>query len=351
MDSPVLLNQAPPGASTAPMAPPGRLPLEAMDPRLTSIQPGGGVVIRLEQAWGRLRRWYLKAFRPRFVAAMRESRRGDFNGCPHEVLDPRDLKFYWNQGGYFWPPEDDPFQWRGRLPFVRVGLAELIVMGGVPLVAAAVLLLVVWSVSLSTGVAATLIVLAALSALFSGLIAWFFRNPRREIPTGAGVVVSPADGTIVGIEEVANDEFVGRAVCIGIFLSVFNVHINRMPVAARVIGLRYRPGKMLNALRPESARENEQLAVRIESQTLPYRRMIVRQITGALARRIVCWLKPGDMLAAGEQFGMIKLGSRTELVLPWEPGLEISITKGQKVAAGSTIVARYRGSPAAAATS
>jgi phosphatidylserine decarboxylase len=133
-------------------------------------------------------------------------------------------------------------------------------------------------------------------------------------------------------------------VLIGIFLSVFNVHINRVPVAARVIGLSYRKGKFLNALRPESARENEQLAVRIEENQAPYRRMIVRQITGAIARRIVCWVKPGDELAAGEQFGMIKLGSRTELVLPREEGLQILVRLGDKVQAGSRPLARYNSS-------
>ncbi|MGV2340050.1 MAG UNVERIFIED_CONTAM: phosphatidylserine decarboxylase [Planctomycetaceae bacterium] len=113
------------------------------------------------------------------------------------------------------------------------------------------------------------------------------------------------------------------------------------PIAGRVIGLRYRPGKYLNALRPESARENEQLAVYIEESGRPHRGMIVRQITGAIARRIVCWLKPADTLSAGEQFGMIKLGSRTELVIPAETGLEIQVRPGDKVKAGTTVLARY----------
>jgi phosphatidylserine decarboxylase len=131
-------------------------------------------------------------------------------------------------------------------------------------------------------------------------------------------------------------------VLIGIFLSIFNVHINRAPLPGRVIGVRYRKGKFLNALRPESARENEQLAVRMQTTQAPYRRFIVRQITGAIARRIVCWLKPGDELATGEQFGMIKLGSRTELVLPREAALELKIKLGDTVQAGSTILAVYR---------
>jgi phosphatidylserine decarboxylase len=313
-----------------------------MDLQIRCIQPGGGVVIRLEQAWGRLRRRYLKALRPRYRARMLATRRGDFNPCPHEVLDPRDLKFYRNQGGYFWEPGDDPFTWRDRLPFARVGLAELIVLGGGPLVTAVVLF---WLASLipSTGVRVVVCLLALGLAVMAGLVAWFFRNPRREIPIGAGLVVSPADGKVVSVEEIPADEFSGGpAIRIGIFLSIFNVHINRSPIRSRVIGLRYRPGKMLNALRPESARENERLEVRIEGDDAPYRRMTVCQITGQFARRIVCWVKPGDVLDGGAQFGMIKLGSRTELVLPCETGLEITVKVGEKVLAGSTIVARYR---------
>jgi phosphatidylserine decarboxylase len=318
-----------------------RLELEPMDPQIKNIQPGDGVVIRLELAWGRLRRRYLKALRPHYVARMRQTRCGDFNPCPHEVLDPRDLKFYQNQGGYFWEPQDDPFLWRDHLPFARVGLAELIVIGG-GMLAGAILLLLIATWVASTGARVVIGLLAAACAVICGLVVWFFRNPRRQIPTTSGAVVSPADGKIVTIEEVTDEFSGGRAICVGIFLSIFNVHINRSPIRARVIGLRYKRGKMLNALRPESARENEQLAVRIEAEAAPYRRMIVRQITGQFARRIVCWLKPGDVLDAGEQFGMIKLGSRTELVLPCETGLEIAVKVGEKVLAGSTIVARYR---------
>jgi phosphatidylserine decarboxylase len=343
MNSDILLQKPYP---QAPVTPPAagslpRLPLEPMDPQLTNIQPGGGVVIQLELAWGRLRRWYLKTFRPAYVARMRNIRRGDFNGCPHEVLDPRDLKFYRNQGGYDWDTAQDPFAWRDRLPFARVGLAELLLMGGGALVAAILFFIAAHRFDSTVAKSMCAVVGVALTVI-GGLIVWFFRNPVRVIPTEPGVVVAPADGKIVAIDELPHDEFVGgRAVRIGIFLSIFNVHINRMPVAARVIGLTYRKGKMLNALRPESARENEQLAVRIESQDLPHRRMIVRQITGQIARRIVCWSRPGDIVAVGEQFGMIKLGSRTELVLPWETGLMIQVKMGAKVSAGSTILARY----------
>jgi phosphatidylserine decarboxylase len=322
-----------------PSVPPGRLPLEPMDPQIRSIQPGGGVCMSLELAWGHVRRWYLKTFRKGYVSRMAALRQGENNACPFDALDPRDVKFYRNQQGYHWAPADDPFTWRDRLPFARVGLTELWLISGTFFLLAALFAWGTWDLG------EYLRWLTAVPLFLGGSIVWFFRNPHRTVPRDAGVVVSPADGTIVQIDEIAHDEFIGGpAVLIGIFLSVFNVHINRVPVAARVIGLSYRKGKFLNALRPESARENEQLAVRIEENQAPYRRMIVRQITGAIARRIVCWVKPGDELAAGEQFGMIKLGSRTELVLPREEGLQILVRLGDKVQAGSRPLARYNSS-------
>ena len=311
-----------------------------MDSRLKDIQPGGGVVIHLEQAWGGVRRRWLKTFRRGYVARMAASRKGDFNPCPHEVLDPRDLKFYRNQGGWYWDLKDDPFAWRDRLPFARVGLAELFLMCGSTTAAT---LGLAWWANQSTGALKVIAILLAVTcAVICGLIAWFFRNPRRISPPDPGLVVSPADGKIVEIEEIAFDDYIGGpAKKIGIFLSIFNVHINRAPVAGRVVGLRYRPGKYLNALRPESAQENEQLAIMLEENQAPFRGMIVRQITGAIARRIVCWLKPGDELGRGEQFGMIKLGSRTELVLPVEEGLEIRVRPGDNVKAGTSVLAAY----------
>jgi phosphatidylserine decarboxylase len=320
------------------------LPLDSMDPQLTCIQPGGGVICRIELAWGHWRRFWLKTFRPGYVHRMAAIRKGDCNGCPHEVIDPRDLKFFRNQKGYHWEPVDDPFQWRGKLPFARVGLAELIVFTLLtfgPAIGLAVWL--TWadgSIDEPTRILGWLAVAAL--AVFGLLVVWFFRSPPRRIPTEAGLVVAPADGKVVAIDEIEHDEFLGGpAVQIGIFLSIFNVHVNRSPVAGRVIGLRYRRGKYLNALRPESARENEQLAVRVQETVAPYRRYVVRQITGAIARRIVCWLKPGDELARGEEFGMIKLGSRTELVLPREDGLKVRANLGDKVKAGLTVLAEY----------
>lgn len=328
-------------SSTSPVGTP-LAHVEPMDPQITSIQPGGGVVMQIELAWGVLRRAYLKMFRKGYIKRMAQLRQGDYNPAPHEVLDPRDLKFHRNLGGWHWKPEHDPFTWRDRLPFARSGLAELLVFSlmtfGVALVLIAWLIqeephgwrgIVLWTFTDS------LLVIGA-------LIVWFFRNPRRKIPTEPGLVVSPADGKVVLIEEIPHDEFLGGpAVQIGIFLSIFNVHINRAPMASRVVGLGYHRGKFLNALRPESARENEKMVIRLQQTEVPHRRMIVRQITGAIARRIVCWLRPGEKLTCGEQVGMIKLGSRTELVIPKEAGLVITAQLGQSVKAGSSVLARY----------
>ena len=174
------------------------------------------------------------------------------------------------------------------------------------------------------------------------LIVYFFRNPSRHVPQDAGALVSPADGSVAEITSLDYDEFVGGpAVRIGIFLSIFNVHLNRSPLAARVIALRYSPGEFLNALRPESALRNENMWIALEEEAPPHRRLVVRQISGAIARRIVCDLRPGEIISRGHVFGMIKLGSRTELILPAEVGLEIKVRLGQKVKAGTTIVAEY----------
>lgn len=307
-------------------------PLEPMDPQVTTIQPGGGVVMQIELAWGRLRRALLRKFRPGYVAAMRSKRRGQQGGCPFEPIDPRDIKYYANQATYVWDPADDPFRWRDKLPFVRVGLAELLLLGGSFLLATVLAFSLWWP-------------LGIVFALVTACIVWFFRDPPRRIPSGPGQVVSPADGLVVRIADI-DDPAIGPAIEIGIFLSIFNVHANRAPIAGRVLGIEYRPGKFLNALRPESEKENERLEVRIEETEAPYRMMRVRQITGQFARRIVCWVRPGDPLGRGEMFGMIKLGSRTELVLPREPGLELQVAVGTKVKAGSTLMATY--GPAAA---
>lgn len=258
-------------------------------------------------------------------------RRGSDEGAPHAILDPRDLKYCRNRVACDWAAADDPFRWRDRLPFARWGLAEILLMSA-PLV----LLGLVggwfhWS-------------LAIVPAVLILFVLYFFRDPPRRVPSDPGLVVSPADGVLVEIARVEHDEFIGGpALRLGIFLSVFNVHINRAPVKSRVIRLVYNPGLFLNALKAESAIRNENLWIGLEEEAEPHRRLIVRQIAGLLARRIVCNLRSGEVIARGHKFGMIKLGSRTELLLPDEPGLEIVAKIGDKVKGGSTVLARLPG--------
>ena len=184
--------------------------------------------------------------------------------------------------------------------------------------------------------------LAVVPAVLLALVIWFFRDPPRRVPQEQGLLVSPADGKIAEITRLEHDEFIrGPAVRIGIFLSIFNVHINRAPSRSRVIALRYHPGRFLNALDPASALHNENMWIGLEEDQTPYRRMVVRQIAGAIARRIVCALRPGDVLERGGKFGMIKLGSRTELIVADVSGLEVTAKVGQKVKAGSSVLARY----------
>ena len=308
---------------------PSRATVQPLPENITSVQPGGGVCCRIEVAWGHWRRWWLKRFRPGYVRRMAELRRGDCQGAPHEILDPRDLKYCRNLCQCGWEDADDPFQWRNNVRFARWGLAELQLMG--------------WPLAVLTALAVYFAwYLAPLPAIGLGLVVYFFRDPRRQVPQGPGLVVSPADGTVCEITRLEHDEFIGGpAVRIGIFLSIFNVHLNRAPVTARVISLRYTPGEFLNALRPESAHRNENMWIGLEEESPPHRRMVVRQISGLIARRIVCDLRPGEVIARGQKFGMIKLGSRTELILPETSDLRIEIATGQKVAAGQTILAKY----------
>jgi len=186
---------------------------------------------------------------------------------------------------------------------------------------------------------------AAIAALCVIGVVWlalllFFRDPPRRVPPDLqwGDMLSPADGVISAIERVPKHETVaGPAVIIRIFLSVLNVHINRAPFDGEVVAMRYQPGKFLNAQTAESARVNEfnLLTVRIETgETIG-----LRQVSGMIARRIVCAVKVGDRLRRGGRFGMIKFGSTTELILPHPEEVAVHIRPGQRVRAGRTILA------------
>lgn len=166
--------------------------------------------------------------------------------------------------------------------------------------------------------------------------AYFFRNPKRAVPRSEGRILSPADGVVREIRTVDADPFIGGpAVRLSIFLSIFNVHLNRSPVAGRVFMRHYRPGKYIPAFKSHASEVNERNLVGIESAAGP---VLVTQITGFLARRIVCWAQTGDFLEQGQLFGLIRFGSCTELVLP--ANVLLTVQRGQKVKGGVTVIGR-----------
>lgn len=171
---------------------------------------------------------------------------------------------------------------------------------------------------------------------------WFFRDPERAIPNDINAIVSPADGLVTHVEEVSELPQGGGGWRISIFLSIFSVHVNRAPVAAKIISSEYKPGRFLDARHPDSATKNE-------SQTWFFavtgraEQVVVRQITGAIARRIVPWSKVGDEVPKGYRFGMIRFGSRTDLFLP--SSAKPTVQVGQSVQGGSTIVAQWQSQP------
>ncbi|MBI5887320.1 MAG: phosphatidylserine decarboxylase family protein [Deltaproteobacteria bacterium] len=166
----------------------------------------------------------------------------------------------------------------------------------------------------------------------------FFRDPERVIPSGNESIVSPADGLIIKIEQVWESRLLeADALKISIFMNVFNVHVNRAPAACKVVKILYNPGKFVSANLDKASLENEQNAVLGESQL--GHKFVFNQIAGLIARRIVCRVKEGARLTKGERFGMIRFGSRVDVYLP--PGSRVSVKLGDKVRAGSSIIAYW----------
>ncbi len=179
--------------------------------------------------------------------------------------------------------------------------------------------------------------LGRLFLLATAFTLYFFRDPEREIPQGSDLIVSPADGKIVGIDSVEHVPFIdGPARRVTIFLSVFDVHINRSPVKGKIAYRHYTPGKFLDARNPKASTENERNAVGIECAD--GKKFVVIQIAGLIARRILCWKNPGEYVNSGERFGMIRFGSRTEIYMPLDSKIEVKL--GQKVAGGTSIIGR-----------
>lgn len=171
---------------------------------------------------------------------------------------------------------------------------------------------------------------AAVMAVLAGLVLWFYRDPDRAVPEGEGLFTSPADGRVVEIAE-AEHPFTGPAVKVGIFMNVFSVHVNRAPCMGRVDYLEYIPGKKIAAFAPKASEVNERNLVGLST---PHGPVLMVQIAGLLARRVVCRLRRGEVLEGGQRYGMIRLGSRVDIYLPKDVRLLIKL--GDQVYAGNS---------------
>ncbi len=172
--------------------------------------------------------------------------------------------------------------------------------------------------------------------IFLGLfILYFFRDPERTAPDDPAAVVSPADGRIVEVLDEPLDGVAGSR--ISIFLSVWDVHVNRAPVAGTILAVDYRPGRFHGALFARASTENEMNVIRMAT---PRGEMVFKQIAGWIARRVMCWKSPGDSVRAGERIGMIRFGSRVDVWLPREAA--VTVRRGDKVRGGSSVLAQWK---------
>ncbi len=225
-----------------------------------------------------------------------------------------------------------------RVPLSKYGRPEVVVLplavraAMVAYAAAGILFLPLWAV-------------VSVEVFFAVVLIWvlmFFRDPERNCPTDRDFLLSPADGRITDIDMVEEKDFIGAtALKIGIFLSIFDVHINRAPCNVTVERIRYKKGRYKNAMNPQSGRVNESNELDLVRADTPNDRLVVRQISGAIARRIVCAAGEGQKLTGGERFGMIKFGSRTELYVPAGENIRCLVRPGDKVKAGLTPLVKY----------
>ena len=174
------------------------------------------------------------------------------------------------------------------------------------------------------------------TGLFAGLflfVTWFFRDPERSIPEDPNAIVSAGDGRVVEIVQEKDPLLDGVYTRVSVFLNVFNVHVNRVPIAGKIQATRYNPGKFFNAASHKASLDNEQSAILLNNGHVT---ILVKQIAGLIARRIVCWAKEGDEYQRGQRFGLIRFGSRVDIFLP--EGTDIKVAIGDIVNGGSSII-------------
>ncbi|MBI2796094.1 MAG: phosphatidylserine decarboxylase family protein [Gemmatimonadetes bacterium] len=210
---------------------------------------------------------------------------------------------------------------REGFPFIGIGMV-LAVLG--------------WAYAwMRPGIGAT--IGGVLLTVIAAWVVWFFRDPERSGPRGPSYVIAPADGRVIMIADVDEPAFMqGRATRVSIFMNVFNVHVNRYPVSGTVAYRHYNPGKFLNAAAEKSSLENEQASTGIESGG---RRVLVRQIAGLIARRIVTYPRQGDAATQGERMGIIRFGSRVDVFLP--VGTPVRVKLDDLTSAGTTVLAEF----------
>jgi phosphatidylserine decarboxylase len=206
-----------------------------------------------------------------------------------------------------------------KFPVAKEGMIFIIPLGA--------LSLLLWILSFPA--------LAAFCFFLTFFVIYFFRDPERAIPPGEKAILSPADGKVIQVQPCVEDRFLrGPAIKISVFMSVFNVHVNRNPLTARIIDSSYSAGKFFRADLDQASAANERNALLVE--TAEGARLVVVQIAGLIARRIVCWVKKGDRVVRGRRFGLIRFGSRLDIYLP--PSTQLQVRVGQKTLAGQTIL-------------
>jgi phosphatidylserine decarboxylase len=311
----------------------------------------------LSRFLGQIRRQYLCRARRRYVADMRAARKGSCRQCgeccdltvrcplldgrrrciayakrPVQCrdfpIDAEDLRLTQVPCGHYFEPE--PREGDVRIPLTRYGTREILVFGGAA-VAAIVLSAVFFWYIIPVFVAAL------------GGVLFFFRDPERRIPSERGVLVAPADGKVVEVGQTVERDFLGRAAHkIGIFMSPLDVHVNRAPCAGEVVAVAHRPGRFHNAGKPVASAENESNTIALAEVNGGRASVVVRQVAGVLARRIVCEAAVGDRVERGQRFGMVKFGSRAEVYVPTDSGFRVLVRPGDRVRAGETVLGTFQ---------